>query len=194
VRVTARASAPTSAHASLLVTRAGNVIAASKKYASPTSAADVAQLFAVQPGDALLACSSKFFFRTAACDSLPDQCVARKVPELCKAYTPGKSDQDIPARVARLESIIESAFPHLSGYPNTPSADPLSAMPGSGSVVDEDSDSSPDERQASDGRVYQGGRFEGGRWYGDTVSTSIAPTAVLEQVRLTYAAMRVSGF
>ncbi|KAJ3513267.1 hypothetical protein NLJ89_g3042 [Agrocybe chaxingu] len=40
-------------------------------------------------------------------------CIARKVPELCKAYTPGKADQDLNARLSRLEHIIEMALPQF---------------------------------------------------------------------------------
>ena len=35
------------------------------------------------------------------------KCIARKVPELCQAYTPGKSEHDVAMRVARLEQIVE---------------------------------------------------------------------------------------
>ncbi|KIJ56788.1 hypothetical protein M422DRAFT_150057 [Sphaerobolus stellatus SS14] len=43
-------------------------------------------------------------------------CVARKIPELCKPYTPGKSEIDLHVRVARLEQIIEMALPQYANY------------------------------------------------------------------------------
>jgi hypothetical protein len=102
------------------------------------------------------------------------------VPDLCKAYTPGKSDQDLPARVNRLEQIIESAFPQLA-YPGTPSLD--HAMPTrSGSAGGDDSDNSFEDGSAAMTQYHQSARLEDGRWFGDSVSTSIAPIAVLEQV------------
>ncbi|KAF8486532.1 fungal-specific transcription factor domain-containing protein [Gautieria morchelliformis] len=41
-------------------------------------------------------------------------CVSRKLPELCRPYTPGRSDHDVHARIARLEQIIEIALPQYS--------------------------------------------------------------------------------
>ncbi|KAG8910276.1 hypothetical protein FRC01_006418 [Tulasnella sp. 417] len=40
-------------------------------------------------------------------------CVARKVPELCKNYQPGKTE-DFNARLTRIEQIIEHAFPQYA--------------------------------------------------------------------------------
>jgi hypothetical protein len=51
----------------------------------------------------------------------------------------------------------------------------------SGSAGGDDSDNSPDEGNPN--APYQSQRLEGGRWYGESVSTSIAPIAVLEQVK-----------
>jgi hypothetical protein len=50
------------------------------------------------------------------------QCIARKVPELCKAYTPGKTDQDLSVRLARLEHIVEHALPQYFHHSGSPSA------------------------------------------------------------------------
>ncbi|KAG8902432.1 hypothetical protein FRB99_004495, partial [Tulasnella sp. 403] len=41
------------------------------------------------------------------------RCVARKVPELCKNYQPGKTE-DFNARLSRLEQIIDMAFPQYA--------------------------------------------------------------------------------
>ncbi|KAF8591511.1 hypothetical protein K439DRAFT_1650746 [Ramaria rubella] len=41
-------------------------------------------------------------------------CVARKIPELCRPYTPGKSDVDLHVRIARLEQIVELALPQYA--------------------------------------------------------------------------------
>ncbi|KAN0131329.1 Fungal specific transcription factor domain containing protein [Lactarius tabidus] len=106
-------------------------------------------------------------------------CVARKVPELCKAYTPGKPDQDIHLRLARLEHIIEVALPQFaSGSGSTPKdrwprehAQSLSpdADTGSLSQVDEDD--------------FGNGTFQSGKWYGTSAAGSIAPASVLQQLQ-----------
>ncbi|KIY49263.1 hypothetical protein FISHEDRAFT_30386, partial [Fistulina hepatica ATCC 64428] len=97
--------------------------------------------------------------RKQKCDR---QCIARKVPELCRAYTPGKPEQDYGARIARLEQIIETALPR---YVNM-------VYPSMGNVA-----LSPSAPNAS------GGAFHRGRWYGDSVSSSVAPGCVLEQLQ-----------
>jgi hypothetical protein len=103
--------------------------------------------------------------------------VARKVPELCKAYTPGKPDQDIHLRLARLEHIIEVALPQFaqgSGFSSkrgwharslSPSADA-----GTQSQTEEDD--------------FGSGTFQSGKWYGTSASGSIASASVLQQVRV----------
>jgi hypothetical protein len=108
--------------------------------------------------------------------------VARKVPELCKAYTPGKPDQDIHLRLARLEHIIEVALPQFaSGSGSTPKdrwprehAQSLSpdADTGSLSQVDEDD--------------FGNGTFQSGKWYGTSAAGSIAPASVLQQVKMVH--------
>ncbi|KAJ6599014.1 fungal-specific transcription factor domain-containing protein [Mycena vulgaris] len=111
--------------------------------------------------------------RKQRCDrNVPcSHCVARKVPELCKAYMPGKSDQDVTVRLARLEHIIEMALPQFCP-PGTP---------GSGDrhlshSHDDDNRSLPDEQDP------RGGTFQSGKWYGNSASGSIAPGSVLEQL------------
>jgi len=104
--------------------------------------------------------------------------VARKVPDLCKAYTPGKPDQDIHLRLARLEHIIEIALPQFASASGFSSKDGWSrerirslspsADTGAHSQADEDD--------------FGGGTFQSGKWYGTSASGSIAPGSVLQQV------------
>lgn len=106
-------------------------------------------------------------------------CVARKVPELCKAYTPGKPDQDIHLRLARLEHIIEVALPQFASGSGSTSKDRWSrehaqslspdADTGSHSQVDEDD--------------FGSGTFQSGKWYGTSASGSVAPASVLQQLQ-----------
>ncbi|EIN10366.1 hypothetical protein PUNSTDRAFT_99821 [Punctularia strigosozonata HHB-11173 SS5] len=125
--------------------------------------------------------------RKQKCDrQIPcSHCLARKVPELCKAYTPGKSDQDLHARVARLENIVEMAFPHLamSSETSTTPATPIEQTSGmdhysSTSMGAEDDSQSQNEEQDA-----AGGTFQSGQWYGESVSGSVAPASVLEQLQ-----------
>ncbi|KAH7914171.1 fungal-specific transcription factor domain-containing protein [Hygrophoropsis aurantiaca] len=104
-------------------------------------------------------------------------CVARKVPELCKAYTPGKTDQDLSVRLARLEHIIELALPHYfhSGARSSVSGGDRQRS-GSEGPDDEDNRSMTDEQDPS------GGTFQSGKWYGNSASGSVAPASVLEQL------------
>ncbi|KZP33000.1 hypothetical protein FIBSPDRAFT_811926 [Athelia psychrophila] len=100
------------------------------------------------------------------------QCVARRVPELCKAYTPGKTDQDISARLARLENIIEMALPHFCS-PGTPGYAEQNRLSGS--------DGLDDDAQSQNGDDPGGGTFRHGKWYGNSASGSLATASVLEQ-------------
>ncbi|KAI9574462.1 fungal-specific transcription factor domain-containing protein [Boletus coccyginus] len=116
--------------------------------------------------------------RKQKCDrQIPcSHCIARKVPELCKAYTPGKTDQDLSVRLARLEHIIELALPQYSS-PGSPSAaycDRHNRASSEG--PDEDNRSITDEQDPS------GGTFQSGKWYGNSASGSVAPASVLEQL------------
>ncbi|KAH8105858.1 fungal-specific transcription factor domain-containing protein [Cristinia sonorae] len=100
-------------------------------------------------------------------------CVARKVPELCKAYTPGKTDQDVNLRLSRLEHIVEAALPHYwksaihegteGRRSHSPSAD-------------------DDNRSQADDEEMNGGTFESGKWYGNTAFAYIAAPAVLSKL------------
>lgn len=112
-------------------------------------------------------------------NSVPDiskfvQCVARKVPELCKAYTPGKSDQDMGARIARLEHIIEMALPQYC-MPATPG----STSYDSHNAAEQNRNNSEDDN--ADDADPSGGSFQSGRWYGNSASGSIAPGSIIEQ-------------
>lgn len=109
------------------------------------------------------------------------QCVARKVPELCKAYTPGKGDQDVNLRLARLEHIIEIALPQFCA-PGTPNSSFDTGAPGDRNrspSMQEDDHSQPEDQDANNGI------FQSGKWYGNSASGSVAPASVLEQVRPT---------
>lgn len=109
-------------------------------------------------------------------------CVARKVPELCKAYQPGKSDQDLHLRIARLERIIETALPQFC---STDASTPASAeASGHGEGHRSLSEGAEDDaRSQADDQDASGGTFQSGRWYGHTASGSIAPASVLEQLQ-----------
>ncbi|KAI0318688.1 fungal-specific transcription factor domain-containing protein [Amylostereum chailletii] len=121
--------------------------------------------------------------RKQKCDrQMPcSHCLARKVPELCRAYTPGKPDQDVHLRLARLEHIIEIALPQYaqqSGF-------------SSGSSKDRLGSSSPGEDDRAHSQLEDedlvGGTFQSGRWYGSSASGSVAPGSMLEQARLSSA-------
>lgn len=108
------------------------------------------------------------------------KCVARKVPDLCKAYTPGKADQDLNARVTRLEQIVELALPQLCspGGP-IPSASDRNSISRhrTPATYDDETRSLPEDHEPG------GGTFDSGKWYGTSVSGSIAPGALIEQVK-----------
>ncbi|KAJ7638866.1 fungal-specific transcription factor domain-containing protein [Roridomyces roridus] len=102
--------------------------------------------------------------RKQRCDrNVPcSHCIARKVPELCKPYMPGKTDQDVNVRLARLEHIVEMALPQFC----PPSS------PGPHRLQEEDADE----------QDPRGGSFQSGKWYGNSASGSVAPASVLEQL------------
>ncbi|EMD40742.1 hypothetical protein CERSUDRAFT_80391 [Gelatoporia subvermispora B] len=118
--------------------------------------------------------------RKQKCDrQIPcSHCVARKVPELCKAYTPGKTDQDIHVRLARLEHIIETALPHYwSQGISTPCSDFHGRRRSTSPGAEDGNRSQAEEEDPS------GGMIESGRWYGKSASESIAAPALLEQLQ-----------
>ncbi|KAK7470590.1 hypothetical protein VKT23_002014 [Stygiomarasmius scandens] len=113
--------------------------------------------------------------RKQKCDrQIPcSHCISRKVPELCKAYTPGKADQDLGARIARLEHIIEMALPQFCNVESSSTG----RYARSSSVTEDDSRSQHEDQEAS------GGILQSGKWYGNSASGSIAPGSVLEQLQ-----------
>ncbi|KAF9567328.1 hypothetical protein CPC08DRAFT_703234 [Agrocybe pediades] len=107
-------------------------------------------------------------------------CVARKVPELCKAYTPGKADQDLNARITRLEQIVEMALPQFC-VPDPSSSftserNPATTRHRTASSGEDDSNSQNEEQDPS------GGIFQSGNWYGASASGSVVPASVIEQI------------
>ena len=106
--------------------------------------------------------------------------MARKVEDLCKAYTPGKAEQDLSARISRLERIIEMALPRYCtpGTPRSSSHDagPSNSIRRSSSVGDDDARSQAEEHDPV------GGTFQSGKWYGNCALGSVAPASVLEPV------------
>ncbi|KAG6868511.1 hypothetical protein C0993_001612 [Termitomyces sp. T159_Od127] len=106
------------------------------------------------------------------------KCVARKVPDLCKAYTPGKTDQDLSARLSRLEHIIEMALPQycIAG----PSRSPANASTSQQRSLSDGDDDSPSQTEDQD---PSGGSFQSGKWYGKSALGSVAPGSVLEQLQ-----------
>lgn len=106
------------------------------------------------------------------------QCVARKIPELCKAYTPGKTDQDATVRLARLEHVVRIALPQFAHHLLD-----SSSISGDGHMrtvspgLDDDAHSQNEEQDP------HGGTFQSGKWYGNSASGSVTTASVLEQVR-----------
>jgi hypothetical protein len=98
-------------------------------------------------------------------------CIARKVPELCKAYSPGKPDQDVHSRLARIESVLEAAVPQLWSQSDI-NFGRRSVSPGL-----------EDDTGIAEGNDNMTGVFYRGSWLGSSAVGSIASPIVLEQVR-----------
>lgn len=97
------------------------------------------------------------------------------MPELCQPYTPGKSDQDLHARLARVEQVLASALPdYWRG--SQPSGQGQNGRGSPSPGVDDDKNSQADEDDVS------GGIYDSGRWYGNAASGSVAASAMLEKV------------
>ena len=100
----------------------------------------------------------------------------RKIPELCKAYTPGKTDQDATVRLARLEHVVRIALPqfahHLLDSGSISEGHMRTGSPG----LDDDAHSQNEEQDP------HGGTFQSGKWYGNSASGSVTTASVLEQV------------
>ncbi|KAG9039629.1 hypothetical protein FRB95_009210 [Tulasnella sp. JGI-2019a] len=134
-------------------------------------------------------------------------CIARKVPELCKNYQPGKQE-DLNARLNRIEQIIELALPQFAAGEYTTPSSPQeygSMLPpsnGDGYWVpggNERYSMELDGRYAPEGRkstsssrsgspkpedhAPAGGMLESGRWYGTSALGSVYSRPILEQLQ-----------
>jgi hypothetical protein len=84
-------------------------------------------------------------------------------------------------RLTRLEQIIEMALPQfaLPGTPSSPLFDSTISTERRRSTSMGPDD---DNRSQTEEQDPNGGTFQSGKWYGDSVSGSVAPASVLEQV------------
>lgn len=112
------------------------------------------------------------------------QCIARRVPELCKNYTPGKGEGDLNLRIARLEQIIEMALPHISAAVSISSTgeivSPQQLRPGysrSTSPSDE-----TDEGCAGTTLDVGVGTLQSGKWFGASALGSVSVAPILEHL------------
>ncbi|KAG8973764.1 hypothetical protein FRC05_008183 [Tulasnella sp. 425] len=134
----------------------------------------------------------------------PSQCVARKVPELCKNYQPGKTE-DFNARLSRIEQIIDQVFPqYASGELTSPSSPrEFSAnLPGTngpwGSINNGSNDqlmeldrSQDDQKSTASSRSSSpvpgpepsGGMLEAGKWFGTSALGSVNSRPIIEQLQ-----------
>ncbi|KAK2466252.1 hypothetical protein APHAL10511_001894 [Amanita phalloides] len=118
--------------------------------------------------------------RKQKCDrQIPcSHCTTRKVPDLCKPYTPGKADQDMNVRITRLEHIVQAALPHYWSSNSSMALQAAAAdRKSSPSIGDDDNGSITEDHDP------MGGTFQSGKWYGNSVSGSVAPGSVLEQLK-----------
>ncbi|EKM59964.1 uncharacterized protein PHACADRAFT_250787 [Phanerochaete carnosa HHB-10118-sp] len=100
-------------------------------------------------------------------------CIARKVPELCQPYTPGKSDQDLAARLSRVEQVIQAALPqHWNASQSGYDANSVDAQ-----TADDDRNSQADEEDMA------AGIYDSGSWFGTAASGSVAAPAMLERLQ-----------
>lgn len=99
---------------------------------------------------------------------------------MCKAYTPGKPDQDIHLRLARLEHIIEVALPQFASGSGITFKDqwPRERVRSFSPDADTGSHSQAEEDD------FGSGTFQSGKWYGTSASGSVAPASVLQQVKM----------
>jgi hypothetical protein len=100
---------------------------------------------------------------------------------LCAAYSPGKSEQDLHARIIRIEHVLERALPQYWS--------PGGSGPHSGDANDVEHSMSispaPGEEEAyatEDEEDPIGGSFQRGTWFGNGASGVVASASVLEQV------------
>lgn len=104
------------------------------------------------------------------------------MPELCKAYTPGKADQDLNARITRLEQIVEMALPQFC-VPDASSSYSVDRNSSTGPARHRTSSSGEDDSNSqNEEQDTRGGIFQSGNWYGASASGSVVPASVIEQV------------
>ncbi|KAG8761465.1 hypothetical protein FRC14_003878 [Serendipita sp. 396] len=99
-------------------------------------------------------------------------CVARKVPELCKGYTPGKSENDLHLRIARLERIIEQALPNYAHDTFSDHGSPSPHQEGRSRA------SSPGDPATKGGSLHSGGTY-----FGNSALGSLSSMPILEQLQ-----------
>ncbi|CAE6470126.1 unnamed protein product [Rhizoctonia solani] len=113
-------------------------------------------------------------------------CIARRVPELCKNYTPGKGEGDLNLRIARLEQIIEMALPHISASVSiTSSGEIVSSQQGRPSYSRSASPSNETDEGTGAGATLEsaGGTLQSGKWYGASALGSVSVVPILEQLQ-----------
>ena len=89
------------------------------------------------------------------------------------------------ARLSRLEHIVDVTLPQILGQSLSSPSSPGPANPFQ-SQLGESRSTSPDEygSQGEENDEANGTFDGGGKWYGKSVSGSVAPNSVLEQVRI----------
>ncbi|CAG7848690.1 SubName: Full=Uncharacterized protein {ECO:0000313/EMBL:CCA69088.1} [Serendipita indica DSM 11827] len=97
---------------------------------------------------------------------------SRKVPELCKGYTPGKSENDLHLRIARLERIIEQALPNFAHDSLSDHGSPTLHNDARSRA------SSPDDPATKGGSLQSGGAY-----FGNSALGSVASMPILEQLQ-----------
>ncbi|QRW16258.1 Fungal specific transcription factor domain [Rhizoctonia solani] len=113
-------------------------------------------------------------------------CIARRVPELCKNYTPGKGEGDLNLRIARLEQIIEMALPHISASVSiSSSGEIVSPQQGQHSFSRSASPSNETDEGIATGTTLDiaAGTLQSGKWYGASALGSVSVVPILEQLQ-----------
>ncbi|CAE6420675.1 putative transcriptional regulatory protein C1F7,11c [Rhizoctonia solani AG-1 IB] len=110
-------------------------------------------------------------------------CIARRVPELCKNYTPGKGEGDLNLRIARLEQIIEMALPHISASVSISSSGEI-VSPQQPSFSRSASPSNDTDEGITSGAALDlaGGTLQSGKWYGASALGSVNVAPIFEQL------------
>ncbi|KAG8745794.1 hypothetical protein FRC10_007056 [Ceratobasidium sp. 414] len=123
-------------------------------------------------------------YSCSECHRRKQKCIARRVPELCKNYTPGKGEGDLNLRIARLEQIIELALPHFSASVSINSSgeitSPQQAHPSYSRSVSPSNDAEDNIGTTLD---VSGGTLQSGKWYGASALGSVSVAPILEQLQ-----------